>query len=101
LGEKVKAMIEKLKQNPELWELFTKKEEYNSTFHDQYDRFPYYLSSQRNIFDPRVSRFLVENGLCPEYPGGKKFAVCLTHDIDVAYPEKFYPIIGTAKDTFM
>ncbi len=93
----MKTMIEKLKRNTELWELFTKKEEYNPMLSDQYDRFPYYLSSQRNIFDPRVSRFLVENGLCPEYPGGKKFAVCLTHDIDVAYPEKFYPIIGTAK----
>ncbi len=74
-----------------------KKEEYNLTFSDQYDRFPYYLSSQRNIFDPSVSRFLVENGLHPEYPDGKKFAVCLTHDIDVIYPEKIYMIIGTAK----
>ncbi|MDP4197846.1 MAG: polysaccharide deacetylase family protein [Bacteroidota bacterium] len=90
-------MIEKLKQNTELWDLFTKKEEYNLTFSDCYDRFPYYLSSQRSIFDPRVSRFLVENGLRPEYPDGKKFAVCLTHDIDVVYPGKLYPIIGTAK----
>ena len=47
-------MIEKLKQNEELWDLFTKKEEYNLTFSDQYDRFPYYLSSQRNVFDPKV-----------------------------------------------
>jgi len=90
-------MIEELKQNEELWDLFSKKEEYNLTFTDQYDRFPYYLSSQRNIFDPSVSRFLVENGLHPEYPDGKKFAVCLTHDIDVIYPEKIYTIIGTAK----
>jgi peptidoglycan/xylan/chitin deacetylase (PgdA/CDA1 family) len=90
-------MIEKLRQNEELWDLFTKKEEYNLTFFDQYERFPYYLSSQRNIFDPKVSEFLVENGLRPKYPDGKKFAVCLTHDIDAVYPEKLYPIIGTAK----
>ncbi len=90
-------MIEKLKQNEELWDLFTKKEEYNLTFSDQYERFPYYLSNQRDIFDPKVSRFLVENGLRPEYPEGKKFAVCLTHDIDFAYPDKLYPIFGTAK----
>ncbi len=90
-------MIEKLKQNEELWDLYTKKEEYNLTFSDQYERFPYYLSNQRSVFDPKVSRFLVENGLNPEYPEGKKFAVCLTHDIDVIYPEKLYPIIGTAK----
>ncbi|HWQ44848.1 MAG TPA: polysaccharide deacetylase family protein [Methanosarcina barkeri] len=89
-------MIEKLKQNEELWDLFTKKEEYNRVFSDQYNRFPYYLSSQRNVFDPGVSRFLVENGLHPEYPEGKKFAVCLTHDIDVVYPEKLCLIIETA-----
>lgn len=90
-------MIEKLKQNEELWDLYTKKEEYDLTFSDQYERFPYYLSTQRNIFDPKISRFLVENGLHPEYPEGKKFAVCLTHDIDAVYPGKMYPIIGTAK----
>ena len=90
-------MIEKLKQNEELWDLFTKKEEYNLTFSDQDDRFPYYLSCQRDVFDPKVSRFLVENGLRPEYPEGKKFAVCLTHDIDFTYPAKMYTIVETAK----
>ena len=40
---------------------------------------------------------MVENGLRPEYPDGKKFAVCLTHDIDVVYPDKYYPILETAK----
>ena len=90
-------MIEKLKKNEELWDLFTKKEEYNSIFSDQYERFPYYLSNQRNVFDPSVSRFLIENGLRPEYPDRKKFAVCLTHDVDVVYPEKLYSLVGTAK----
>jgi peptidoglycan/xylan/chitin deacetylase (PgdA/CDA1 family) len=95
--KRVKNMIDKLKQNEELWDLFTKKEEYNLTFSDQYERFPYYLSSQRDVFDPKVSGFLVENGLRPEYPDGKKFAVCLTHDIDFVYPEKMYTIVETAK----
>ncbi len=90
-------MIEILKTKEELWDLFTKKEEYNLTFSDKYDRFPYYLSNQRDVFDPKVSRFLIENGLCPEYPDGKKFAVCLTHDIDVIYPERPYQIVGAAK----
>jgi peptidoglycan/xylan/chitin deacetylase (PgdA/CDA1 family) len=90
-------MIEILKTKEELWDLFTKKEEYNMTFSDKYDRFPYYLSNQRDVFDPKVSRFLIENGLCPEYPDGKKFAVCLTHDIDVIYPERLYQIVGAAK----
>lgn len=95
--EKAKTMIEKLKQNEKLWDLFTKKEEYNLTFSDQFERFPYYLSSERDIFNPKVSKFLVENGLRPEYPEGKKFAVCLTHDIDFAYPDRAYQIVGTAK----
>lgn len=90
-------MIEILKTKEELWDLFTKKEEYNLVFSDKYDRFPYYLSNHRDVFDPIVSRFLIENGLCPEYPDGKKFAVCLTHDIDVVYPERLYQIVGTAK----
>ena len=90
-------MYKKLKENTELWDLFTRKEEYNLTFSDQYDRFPYYLSNQKNVFEPSVSKFLVENGLKPHYPDGKQFAVCLTHDIDVVYPEKLYPIIGSIK----
>ena len=81
-----KNMIELLKQNKELWDLFTRKEEYNPLLLDQYGRFPYYLSKHRNILEPEASKFLVENGLKVEYPEGKKFAVCLTHDIDVVYP---------------
>lgn len=38
-------MIEVLKQNEELWDLFTRREEYNPLFLDQYDRIPYYLSN--------------------------------------------------------
>ncbi len=90
-------MFEKLKENEELWNLFTRKEEYDLTFRDRYDRFPYYLSNQRSIFEPRVSKFLLENGLKPQYPDGKKFAVCLTHDIDAVYPEKLSTIIGSIK----
>lgn len=90
-------MFKKLKENEELWDLFTRKEEYDLAFRDRYERFPYYLSSHRNIFEPRVSRFLLENGLRPQYPDGKKFAVCLTHDIDGVYPEKLYPLIGSIK----
>jgi hypothetical protein len=80
-----KSMIDTLKQNKELWDLFRRKEEYNPLFLDQYDRFSYYLSKHRNILEPEVSKFLIENGLNleVEYPEGKNFAVCLTQDIDV------------------
>ncbi len=75
-------MIKKIEQDEELWELFTKKEEYDPILLDKYGRFSYYLSSQINIFEPEVSNFLIKNKLNSEYPEGRKFAVCLTHDID-------------------
>ena len=82
-----------LQENKELWDRFTLKEEYNPPFLDKYGRFPDYLSSNRNFFEPSVSRFLVENDLIqPEWPDGKQFAVCLTHDIDGIYP---YRGLGT------
>lgn len=65
-----------------LWDLYTRKEEYNPVSLDRYSRFPYYLSNNRNIFVPEVSKFLVENGWNIEYPHGSEFCVCLTHDID-------------------
>jgi|WetSurMetagenome_2_1015567.scaffolds.fasta_scaffold45974_3 peptidoglycan/xylan/chitin deacetylase (PgdA/CDA1 family) len=74
-----------LQKNQEIWDLFTRKEEYNSQIYDKYDRFPYYASANRTIFEPRVSRYLLDHGYHMEYPDGKKFAVCLTHDIDVLY----------------
>ena len=81
-------MIEKMIHDKELWDIFTRKEEYNPLFLDQYGRFPYYLSTYKRILEPEVSKFLVENGLTVEYPEGKKFAVCLTHDIDAVYLTK-------------
>jgi peptidoglycan/xylan/chitin deacetylase (PgdA/CDA1 family) len=92
-------MIEKLKQNKELWDLFTRREEYNSPNLDQYERFPYYLSKHRNILEPEVSKFLIENGLNleVEYPEDKKFAVCLTHDIDAVHLPKVNIIYNAAK----
>ena len=75
-------MIELIKQNKELWDLFTKLEEYNSPLLDRYDRFPYYFSQYKSISIPYVSEFLKKNGVKIEYPGKRNFAVCLTHDID-------------------
>jgi len=78
-------IIQSLQKNPDLWDLFTCREEYHSPLRDRYDRFPYYASTNRNIFEPRVSQYLHDEGYRLEYPEGKKFAVCLTHDIDVLY----------------
>jgi len=76
---------ELLRQDPEIWDLFTRKEEYSSTIRDKYDRFPYYASKSRDIFEPKASQYLVEHGFTFDYPGDAPFAVCLTHDIDVIH----------------
>lgn len=84
---RIEVHLERLRSEPELWDIFARKEEYNPPFKDKYGRFPYYLSTERSIFEPRVSKYLVENGLKMEYPDRKSFAVCLTHDIDaLCYP---------------
>jgi len=76
-------MIKNLEDNKPLRDLFLRKEEYTPAILDKYQRFPYYASGNRDIFIPRVSEYLVKKGLKIEYPYSKKFAVCLTHDIDV------------------
>jgi hypothetical protein len=86
-------MYELLQKDPEIWDLFTRKEEYYSTLTDNYDRFPYYASHNRNIFEPQVSKYLIEHGFHVTYPEEKPFAVCLTHDIDQVYTS-FTPKMG-------
>lgn len=78
-------MYDILRQNPQVWELFTRKEEYTNPFRDQYGRFPYYASKNRDIFEPLASRYLIEHDYHIEYPDNAPFAVCLTHDIDTIY----------------
>ncbi|RXE55545.1 hypothetical protein ABH15_10955 [Methanoculleus taiwanensis] len=78
-------MLELLREDPAIWDLFTRKEEYAPGLRDEFDRFPYYLSSHRNIFKPCVSEYLHDRGYRVEYPDGQPFAICLTHDIDSIY----------------
>ena len=44
-------MMEKLKQNEELWNLFTRREEYSPLMLDRHERFQYHFSKYRNIFE--------------------------------------------------
>ena len=48
-----------LRQDPEVWRLFSCAEEYEIAFRDGYDRFPHYVSSNREPFRPRASQYLV------------------------------------------
>lgn len=84
-----------LKLQPELWELFIKKEEYEPEILDKYQRFPFYASKHKKIFNPEVSDFLCQKGFKVEYPEQRRFAVCLTHDIDVIH----FPKIELAQRT--
>ncbi len=79
------ANLEALKQNPEIWDLFTGREEYTPGLRDRYGRFPHYLSRHGDCREARTSKYLHDSGLSPHYPDGRRFAVCLTHDIDCVY----------------
>ena len=89
------SVYEELKQNKELLDLFTRKEEYSLEQSDKYNRFAYAFSSYKNILEPNVSKFLVENGLETDYPENKKFAVCLTHDVDEIYPPLSHTLLSS------
>lgn len=88
-------MHEVLKQNQELWELFTRKEEYHSKQLDRFGRFAHAFSNDKDILEPKVSKLLIEGGLKVEYPENKKFAVCLTHDVDEIYPPLHHTILSS------
>ncbi len=79
-----------LKQDADVWDRFTRKEECEACDRDRHDRFPHYRSRHRDVFVPRASQMLVESGFQCEYPESQPFAVCLTHDIDTVY----YPLLS-------
>ncbi len=81
-----------------LWDIFTRKEEYDAIKLDKHSRFSYKLSAQDNIRCPVVSKALSENGLRIQYPENKKFALCLTHDIDDIYPTPIHTLYSSLCD---
>jgi len=75
-------MYDLLKQKADVWDLFTRKKEYQPSKLDEHGRFFFTEEDLKNASSPEVSRYLVENGLKVEFPENKTFAVCLTHDMD-------------------
>lgn len=71
-----------LMDSPQLWDHFSRAEEYTPEFVDQYRRFRSWMSRGPHPFEPVVSRALVERFGKPTWPNGHTFAICLTHDID-------------------
>ncbi len=84
------SIYNELVGEPALQKRFASVGEYEPEFTDRYERCTCVLNGGFDAFDPSVSRYLFEQGLLyPEYPQGRDFAVCLTHDIDfVSYPFK-------------
>ena len=80
--QKIKKYLE---ADEKLWNLFVKKNEY---FIERPDRYSECDSQNKNfnVLQPEISKFLIKNGLKVQYPQKKKFAVCLTHDVDEIYP---------------
>ncbi len=96
-----RRMLELLRQNEEIWDLFTRKEECTGGDRDGYDRFPYYRSRHRDVSIPRASRYLMEHGFECEYPDAQPFAICLTHDVDTVYKPlsiKSFEIVKSLRD---
>ncbi len=79
-------VYEIIRQNEELWGIYARMEEYSPADLDNHGRFTHASSSCKDISNPRLSQYLVDKGFRAQYPDNKKFAVCLTHDVDEIYP---------------
>lgn len=84
-----------LRQDKEQWDIFTRKEEYSRKDLDIHDRFTYALSSYRDVLNPRLSQYLTDRGFKIDYPDDRKFAVCLTHDVDEIYPPLNHALLSS------
>jgi peptidoglycan/xylan/chitin deacetylase (PgdA/CDA1 family) len=91
----MRAMHDLLKQKAEIWDLFTRREEYHPNKLDEHGRFFFSEEDLKNASRPEVSRYLVENGMKVEFPENKTFAVCLTHDMDDIYPPLSHSLLST------
>jgi peptidoglycan/xylan/chitin deacetylase (PgdA/CDA1 family) len=53
-------------------------------------RLLYERSSNPSFQTPFISKLLFQNGFRPQYPNGKKFGVCVSHDIDLLHHPNFF-----------
>ena len=74
--------IQDLLKGSPYWGAYTLTEEATRKGQDEWGR---KLANGRDATEPKASRYLYEKGFKIEYPEGKRFAICLTHDIDKAY----------------
>ena len=71
-----------------LFDIYSAKYEYKSLKQDKLER-SLSCNAKHDVFIPVVSNYLYENGFQPKYPENKKFAVCVSHDLDslMHYPK--------------
>jgi hypothetical protein len=93
----MRVMHELLKQNQDIWNLFTRKEEYFSKELDKHGRFLFGEKNLGNTSDPEASRFLINHGMHVRFPENKTFAVCLTHDVDDIYPPLSHILLSSVQ----
>lgn len=72
----------------DLFNIFCDSASYDMRYPDQFGRSRFYNSGNQHIFNPIVSREIRRMGFSPFYPGGKAFAVAISHDIDKVYEWK-------------
>jgi len=72
--------LDSIRKYPDLWNTFTGKKDYHTTASK------YSGHDSESLMVPKVSEHLINQGYQVRYPGGKPFAICLTHDVDDVYP---------------
>jgi len=90
-------LFEIIQSDPTLFDIFISKEEYYGK-KDEHSRFKYAFSSNKDVFNPVVSNYLVNEELLDiSWPENHNFAACLTHDVDSIYPSWKYVLFTATK----
>lgn len=84
-----------LRQKEEIWGLFTCKDDYGREKPAEH-RSLYKLIGSGDISVAMASHYLREHGMHWEFPEGRSFGVCLTHDIDDIYPTGQHMLLSAA-----
>lgn len=74
--------IQDLLRGSAYWGVYSLREEVDNGVLDEWGRV---LAGDKDVINPKTSRYLTEKGFKIDYPEGKRFAICLTHDVDKAH----------------
>jgi peptidoglycan/xylan/chitin deacetylase (PgdA/CDA1 family) len=82
-------LLNSIKQHSELWDTYVNNQDHldiESRYHGL---------SRTNVMIPVVSEYLIKNGYKVSYPDNRKFAICLTHDVDDIYPPLSHQVLSS------